>query len=221
MDALSTQIGSRKFPSARKGYDPAAVDSWLQKVGDLVAKLEDELRVARSRIEALERQTRDVKEADAVVQTAFLAAAESKAKLMAEAEAKASELIAQAEARAALMTERSHTGAVADAEALLVEARRKLEESERQAEARRAAAEEEAARIIEAARRRSETRGDDAAGTAEEAGAELQRLMDTLGALRQAVPGASADQDDVAMADTDDAVAEIRLGVGDRDEHSL
>lgn len=183
MDALSTQIASRKFETVKRGYDPAVIDAYLSKIGDQVAKLEDSLRVARSRIEDLEHQTRDVRDADTVVQTAFLAAAEAKARLIAEAEAKAAQIIAQAESRAAAMDKPNLV--TDEADSLLREARRRLEESERHATARRLEAEQEAARIISAAKDR--VVGIDAPPTDDPAAAadELNRLVETLGSLKK------------------------------------
>lgn len=215
MDALSTQIASRKFDSARKGYDPRAVDGYLQKVGALVAKLEDELRVTRSRIDALERQTRDVRDADTVVQTAFLAAADSKAKLMAEAESKAAEIVAEAESRAARMLKSAGGGG--EAAAVLAAAKRTLARSEEEAETRRKQAEREAAEIIEAARLRAVTVDRPQADTGA-AGEELQRLMSTLGALREAARDdlsravSSEAGTDAAVAETGAAPADERIG---------
>ena len=187
MDALSTQITSRTFDTVRRGYDPGAVDAYLKRLADQVARLEDEIRVGRSRIDALERQTRDVKDADTVVRTAFLAAAEAKANLMAEAEEKASEILAGAELKA---REMAHSAAAAtageQATALIVEAERKLADSERVAAATREEAERAAFAIIDSARERaSEPPGAEPSGAAA-AAAELQDLLDTLGSLKEA-----------------------------------
>ncbi len=184
MDALSTQISSRSFDKVKRGFDPGAVTSYLAKLGDQVAKLEDELRVARKRIQDLQHRTKDVSAADTVVRTAFLAAADSKAKLIEEAEVKARQIIQDAEMRAAQLG--GNTGS-AEAEALLLEARRRLEDSERAALARREQAEREAQEIIAAAKERVA----DTAPTVDEGGAsqaadELSRLVETLGSLKEA-----------------------------------
>ena len=184
MDALSTQIESRSFKIVKRGYESAAVDSYLEKIGDQVAKLEDSLRVARSRIADLEHRTKDVGDADTVVRTAFLAAAESKAKLIAEAQARADEIISDARFAAAAV---SGPGAAEEAQSLLLEAQRRLDESERLAMARREEAEREAAEILATARTRVATSATEPSGQdASEAADELSRLVETLGSLKKA-----------------------------------
>ena len=186
MDAVSTQLTSKRFETVRKGDDSRAVDAYLAKVGDQVAKLEDELRVTRSRVDALEKQSRDVRDADTVVKTAFLAAANSKAKLISHAEDKAAAIIAEAEAAAERMVESAASDAAGEeATALLEEAERLLEEAERQAAARREEAERDAIAIIEAARSRVAGFDKEVAADVSEAAEELQRLMTTLGALKE------------------------------------
>jgi DivIVA domain-containing protein len=184
MDALSTQISSRRFETVKRGYDQDGVDSYLAKIGDQVGKLEDALRVARTRIEDLEHAAKDVSTADTVVRTAFLAAAESKAKLIAEAESKAKDIVEDAEVRAAQL---GGTSGSPQAEALLLEARRRLEESERDAVARREQAEREAAEIIAAAKAKvAGAANGESEGEASEAADELSRLVETLGSLKEA-----------------------------------
>lgn len=204
MDALSTRVASRKFETVKRGYDPQAVDSWLSKVGDEVAKLEDALRVARSQVDDLERRTRKVSNADTVVSTAFLAAADSKAKLIAEAEERARDIIAAAEQRAAMLAGGSGEPD-RNVEEMLREAKLRLEESERFATARRAEAEREAAAIIEAAKQRvAETEGATPDHEADAAADELGRLVQTLGSLKEA---ARKGLEEVASLDADiDAV---------------
>lgn len=186
MDALSMRVASRNFDTIWRGYAPAVVDAYLESVGEQVAKLEDNLRVSRTRIEELERQTRGVRDADTVVKTAFLAAAESKAKLMAEAEEKAAGILADAEMRA----DRLLRSAAADvtgekASALLVEAKRELAESEHEAAARRdEKAEREVLVIIEAARTRISSTGGPSQSSSTAAAAELQRIVESLDSLK-------------------------------------
>lgn len=183
MDALSSQIASKRFDVVKRGYEPAAVDSYLARIGEQVAKTEDALRVARTRIEALEHRTRDVSAADTVVRTAFLAAADSKAKLIEEAQAKADQIIAEAEQRAAQL---GGTSGSPELESLLLEARRRLEESERAALARREQAEREAAEIIARAKAKAGRADEKDVPDAAAAADELSRLVATLGSLKEA-----------------------------------
>ncbi len=185
MDALSTQIALKKFDTVRRGYDPRRIDAYLSDLGDQVAKLEDALRVARSRIVTLEHQARDVRDADTVVSTAFLAAADAKAKLIEEGQARAAEIVADAQRRAATI-DGGGTG-TDEAESLLREARRRLEESEHDAATRREEAEREAAAIIAQAKARLSEAGASPTTTDPAAAAdELERLVATLGELKEA-----------------------------------
>jgi DivIVA domain-containing protein len=209
MDALSTQIASRRFDIVKRGYDTAAVESYLRKIGDQVAKLEDALRVTRTRLEELERRSNSfsTSSADTVVKTAFLAAADSKAKLIAEAEARASEIIAEAERKAASIS--GGSAAAADVESMLMEARRRLEDAEHAATARREAAEREAVEIIAQARARV-AEGDEGRPVPSQAAAadELTRLVETLSALKRVARG-GADEATALGAD-------IEAVIGDR-----
>jgi cell division initiation protein len=187
MDALSTQIASRTFDTVKRGYDKRAVDAYLTRLGEQVGKLEDELRVVRSRLEVVEKQTRDVRDADTIVKTAFLAAAESKAKLIAEAESTATEIISAAEQRAETIAPVASTTSGEDAAAILLEAKRRLEDSERQARVRREEAELEARAIIASAKARVAEGGDEFSREETAAAAEeLKHLVEALGALKEA-----------------------------------
>ena len=101
MDSLASRITGTEFPLVKKGYDPDAVDTFIESISKSVVGLEEELSVAKAKAAKLEDRLRSTSDADTVVQTAFLAAAEAKAKLLQEAEARGAEIIAAAEARAA------------------------------------------------------------------------------------------------------------------------
>ena len=185
MDTLSMQIASRRFDTVKRGYDQRTVDTYLSKLGDQVATLEDALRAARSHVETLEHRTRDVRDADTVVKTAFLAAAEAKAKLIEEGRAKAAEIIAEAEKSAVMI--RAAGESSDEAESMLREARLRVEESQRDAVIRREEAEREAAAIISAAKARVSAADSPYSGSGSAAAAdELESLVATLGALKEA-----------------------------------
>ena len=194
MDSLSTRVASQEFPTAKRGYDPAAVDAYLSSLGREISKLEGELSATRTKLVALEKRIKDNKDADTVVSTAFLAAAESKRKLLEDAEQRAAQMIADAEAAVANIKPPSNEeldGLRDEAEQILNRARRHLAESRDEANRMLLEAKEEADEILGEARRsalsavrdgQSEMEGDvDAVRD------ELQRLVLMLRSLKAAV----------------------------------
>ena len=194
MDSLSTRVASQEFPTANRGYDPAAVDAYLRSLGREISKLEGELSATRTKLVALEKRIKDNKDADTVVSTAFLAAAESKRKLLEDAEQRAAQMIADAEAAVANIKPPSNEELDElrdEAEHILNRARRHLAESRDEADRMLLEAKEEADEILGEARRsalsavregQSEMEGDvDAVRD------ELQRLVLMLRSLKAAV----------------------------------
>ena len=191
MDSLSSRIAETAFPLVKRGYDPAAVDAFKASILRAVTNLEEELTVINAKASQLQTRLRSSSDADTVVQTAFLAAAEAKSKLLQEAEARGVQIIAAAEARAAAIDaaaapERRDSTAATDqprevpppnigeeAAALLEEAR--LEAESIIAEARRVAL-EAVGQGREAVMER-----------ADEAREELHRLAWLLKTVKQAV----------------------------------
>jgi DivIVA domain-containing protein len=194
MDSLSTQVASHEFPTTKRGYDPSAVDAYLRSLGREISKLEGELSVTRTKLSALEKRLKDNKDADTVVSTAFLAAAESKRKLLEEAEQRAAQMIADAEAEVANIRPPSNEELDAlrdEAEQILNRARRHLSESREEADRTLQVAKDEAEEILTTARRealaavrngQSEVEGDVVAVRD-----ELQRLVLMLRSLKAAV----------------------------------
>jgi cell division septum initiation protein DivIVA len=143
----------------------------------------------------LEKRVQGDRDADTVVQTAFLAAAEAKAKLLQEARARADEIIASAQARAgAEMGDpgATVTAARAEAERMLLEARRHVEALEADIAGRRQEAEADIAAMIADARagggmdRGSLLALDDEIDEARE---KLHRIVWLLRTLKEAVRG--------------------------------
>ena len=194
MDSLSTQVASHEFPTTKRGYDPAAVDAYLRTLGRDISKLEGELSVTRTKLSAMEKRIKDNKDADTVVSTAFLAAAESKRKLLEEAEQRAAQMIADAEAAVADIKPPSNEELDLlrdEAEQILNRARRHLTESRAEADQTLEEAKAEAEQLVADARRQAlaavTTGQTETDREVEAVRDELQRLVLMLRSLKTAV----------------------------------
>ena len=152
MDASFSAQNTSTEPTAKRGYETTEVDDFLRATAQAVRALEEELTIANSKAAQLESRLRAGSDADTVVQTAFLAAAEAKSKLLQEAEARSAEIIAAAEARAGAieMAAAQNTNGAGPA---LQGARTRAKELEAEAERLLEEARIEAERIIAAADR--------------------------------------------------------------------
>lgn len=214
MDPLSSKITTRAFTTVKRGYDPAEVDAHLRDVAARVASLEDELSRAHAKVVGLEKRVQGDRDADTVVQTAFLAAAEAKAKLLQEARARADEIIASAEARAGAAVGdpgAAVTAARAEAERMLLEAQRHAEALEADIAGRRREAEAEIAAMVADARAAG-GHVDRAALEAiddeiDEAREKLHRIVWLLRTLKEAV------RDGIDLAET--TVPELQVVLDD------
>ncbi|MDJ0961100.1 MAG: DivIVA domain-containing protein [Acidimicrobiia bacterium] len=192
MDSLASRVTGAEFPLVKRGYDPDAVDSFIEGISTSIVALEEELSVAKAKAVKLEERLRSTSDADTVVQTAFLAAAEAKAKLLQEAEARGAEIVAAAEAKAAeIAADITTEDGSPDAARAIEHARARAGEIEAQALA-----------LLDEARREAETLVSDAqrvaAGIAvddddpvvtrtDAAREELHRIMWLLKTVKQAV----------------------------------
>jgi DivIVA domain-containing protein len=202
MDTLSTKLEDTTFPLSRRGYDTAAVDRFMDNLKEVVVELEARLMVAMSKSGSLEHQMRAVGDAEHVAEAAFVAAADAKRRLIAQAERKASEIIAEANASAARLVgepERAVEKARRDADEMLSEAVKRIEASDAQA-----------ARIIERAELTARTTLADARNSATEissnaqestthdiahATREYERIQVLLSSLKRAVADSMAELD--------------------------
>lgn len=97
MDTLSAAVESRVFDVVRKsGYDAAQVDRFMRRVAEAALEIEEELTANHAKIQGLERQLGLTKNAEAAVGVAFMAAAETKDRLMEDAERRAHEIVERA-----------------------------------------------------------------------------------------------------------------------------
>ena len=194
MDSLSTRVASHEFPKVKRGYDPDEVNTYLRTLGREIGKLENELSATRTKMTSLEKRIKDNKDADTVVSTAFLAAAESKSKLLEDAELRAAHMIAEAEEAVANIKPPSNEELDQlrdEAEQILARARRHLAESREEADRITLAAKAEADDVLGDARRHALSAVTDSQQEAEDhvetVRAELQRLVLMLRSLKTAV----------------------------------
>lgn len=213
MQQLSTQLTSHSFSRIKRGgYDPSEVDAYLDDLSRAVGRLEEHIAIARTRIGEFEKRVKGDEDAETVVQTAFLAAAEVKSKMLSEAEDRAAEIVRNAQAAGA--TASSPDGEAEqvrlEAHTILTAAKQKLAESEVEAERRITAADAQADQILALARRRALTPvGDDRTSTekqVEDAREELQRLVFMLRSLKSLI------RDGFTQADAEDARLKAMLG---------
>ncbi len=172
MDDLAQRIATKTFDLSRRGYDTAEVDAFLAELDEAVAAMAESLRQERLHAADLQRRLAFHGEASDDVESAYLAAAAAKQKMLDEAEARATEIIraAEAEAERLLAAPRHELDqARKDAEKLLLEANARLESATADAEAARheaaetrRAAETERADIVAAAERDAATIIDEA-----------------------------------------------------------
>lgn len=143
---LSDQLVEVDFEQVRRGYDPIAVTSFLAKLSEQARRLEAEVANANARYNALERRAKDVETNKHSVSAAFVAAADAKQALLADAERKANRILDRAKDQAARLSgphddlEKSRSE-IAD---LMMRAKRRLDNAEAEAEEIMAAAREEA-----------------------------------------------------------------------------
>lgn len=169
---LSDKLVEAEFEQVRRGYDPIAVTSFLTKLSEQARQLEAELANVNARNNALERRLEEGQSNKSQVSAAFVAAADAKQALLADAERQANRIIEQAKDQA----DRLGSPHV-DVE----QSRMEVAELMLQAQRKVAAAEAEADRIVAAAQTKAEeltaqTRSQ-ALGAVTESKAEAERML--------------------------------------------
>ena len=140
MDSLAESVERRSFDVGRRGYNRAQVDRFLAEMAASIAVLEENLRDTLIRDRESERRRVGNREAEDSVETAYVAAAEAKQKLLSDAEERASLVLRDAEIESARL--------LAEPRASAEQARRDAEGLLLQAQARLDAANEEAASTV-------------------------------------------------------------------------
>ncbi len=144
---LSDKLVEADFEQVRRGYDPIAVNGFLTKLSEHARSLETEVANANARNNALERRLKDNESNKSQVSAAFVAAADAKQTLLADAERQAKRIVDRAKDQADKLG-----GPHVDIE----QSRREVADLILQAQRRVATAEEEAARIVEAAQTKAD-----------------------------------------------------------------
>ena len=144
---LSDQLGETDFEVVRRGYDPIAVTSFLNKLSEQARLLEAEVANANARVNALDRRLEERASNTSQVSAAFVAAADAKQALLEDAERQASRILEKARDQAARLS---------DPHEDVEQSRLQVAELMLQAKRRLADAEAEAAKITEAAKSQAE-----------------------------------------------------------------
>lgn len=156
MDSLTESVERQSFDLGRRGYDRDQVDRFMRGLVEAIAALEEGLRDALIQKQELERRRVGKNEVEDSVESAYVAAAEAKHKLLNDAEARASLMLRDAEIESAkLLAEPTATADKArkDAEGLLLQAQARLDAAAEESAAIRAEAEvvrSDATRLVEA-----------------------------------------------------------------------
>ena len=201
MDSLAESVERRSFDVGRRGYDRAQVDAFLSEMAASIAILEENLRDTLIYNREFERRRVGNREAEDSVESAYVAAAEAKQKLLSDAEERAALVLRDAEIESARL--------LAEPRAAAEQARRDAEGILLQAQTRLDAANEEAASIIaEAEVARTEANrlaeidlanaGEEAEALRSEAAAESARLVD-----------AARDESDAILAEATRRASEV------------
>ncbi|MCJ7780018.1 MAG: DivIVA domain-containing protein [Acidimicrobiia bacterium] len=144
MGSLKESVERQSFDVGRRGYDQKQVDQFLKELAASVASLEESLRDAVIQKRELERRRVGKAEVEDSFESAYVAAAEAKHKLLSDAEERASLMLRDAEIETArLLAEPRSTADKArrDAEGLLLQAQARLDAANEEAHVIRAEAE--------------------------------------------------------------------------------
>jgi DivIVA domain-containing protein len=156
VDSLKESVERQSFDVGRRGYERDQVDRFLKELTVSISTLEEDLRDALIQKRELERRRVGKLEVEDSVESAYVAAAEAKHKLLSDAEERASLMLRDAEIETAkLLAEPKATAdrARKDAEGLLLQAQARLDAAAEEAETIRAEAESiraDATRLVEA-----------------------------------------------------------------------
>jgi DivIVA domain-containing protein len=136
MDSLAASVEGRSFELSRRGYDRNQVDRFLADVAASVATLEEDLRDTLIHNRELERRRVGNREAEDSVESAYVAAAEAKQKLLGDAEERAALILRDAEVEASRLLSEPRAAADQarkDAEGLLLQAQARLDAAKSEA----------------------------------------------------------------------------------------
>ncbi len=216
MSDLWADIEKADFTLAKRGYETAEVDTFLDRLGEAVKDLEGEIAVAHGKINSQKRQIEELSGRDSSVEQTILKAADRKQAILDDAERRAQKIIREAERRALKLTEGPEGDVAqvhAEAEKVLLHAQQSLEKAEEEAKRLRAEAAEEADELLGEARR-------DSLAVLEESKAEATRILEAarrqhkeLTTLLRALKSAVADM----LTEGEEHHETIRVVLSDED----
>lgn len=138
MQSLAQKIRAKEFARSRRGLESNEVTTFLEEIAGEVEELDAELRRETVRANALERRVQSPQNAEGNVEAAFLAAAETKQKLIDEAQERARQIIIEAREQAEELVSVPKEEARKSQEegtAILLQARERLDAASREAAA--------------------------------------------------------------------------------------
>jgi cell division septum initiation protein DivIVA len=154
MDARPPDSRPRRFDVTLRGYDTRQVDDHVAHLEAKVAELNDRLRAAGIRTQALEKKLSAPQDAEEAIGAAYLAAAEAKQRLLEQAQLKADAIIEEANAHVRRIAGTDTAQRIEDAEA---EANRIVHEARAEADRLIARTRTDALEAMAAAQREVET----------------------------------------------------------------
>ena len=181
MDSLAESVEGRSFDLGRRGYDRAQVDRFLAEIAASIALLEENLRDTLIYNRELERRRVGNREAEDSVETAYVAAAEAKQKLLTDAQERAALILRDAEIDSARLLAEPRAAAEQarkDAEGLLLQAQARLDAAHEEATTITQEAESIRAEATRLGEIELATASSDAERALAEARAESDRLID-------------------------------------------
>jgi DivIVA domain-containing protein len=197
VDSLKESVQRQSFDVGRRGYERDQVDRFLKELASSISTLEEELRDALIQKRELERRRVGKTEVEDSVESAYVAAAEAKHKLLSDAEERASLMLRDAEIeKASLLAEPQAKAdrARRDAEGLLLQAQARLDAADAEAQATRAEAETiraDSARLVEVEVSTAREEGD---RIRVEATSESERVLATARSEADAVLSEAAEK---------------------------
>jgi cell division initiation protein len=134
MDLTARDIHEKQFHDAWRGYNQEEVDDFLDRVAEVLDRVQRESQALQTRVNELDQAVAASRDTEEMLKKTLISAQQAAEEAIATAKAKASDLITEAEDRARRSIEEADER-VQTAEA---EARRKTLEAEREHERRRA-----------------------------------------------------------------------------------
>jgi DivIVA domain-containing protein len=197
VDSLNESVERQSFDVGRRGYDRDQVDEYLKELAISVSTLEENLRDALIQKRELERRRVGKTEVEDSVESAYVAAAAAKHKLLTDAEERASLMLRDAEIeKATLLAQPQATADQArrDAEGLLLQAQARLDAANAEAQGIRSEAEtirSDATRLVEAEVATAREEGD---RVRTDATSEAERVLEAAQSEAEAVLAEATEQ---------------------------